>query len=126
MKFKVGRGTKIRFWTDHWCGNVALSQAFPQIFALAVCSNELVNDVWDPSLAKEGGISDWDIRVTPEEDSVLWKGGILPVFGFGWLTICWQPLILLSFGEKIFGWIRSQPKWLFLRGRLLGKNPHVG
>ncbi|KAJ9689707.1 hypothetical protein PVL29_012417 [Vitis rotundifolia] len=29
MKFKVGRGTKIMFWTDHWCGNEALSQAFP-------------------------------------------------------------------------------------------------
>ena len=54
MKFKVGRGTKIMFWTDHWCGNEALSQAFPQIFALAVCSNELVNDVWDPRLGQGG------------------------------------------------------------------------
>ncbi|RVW50768.1 hypothetical protein CK203_076804 [Vitis vinifera] len=144
MKFKVGRGTKIMFWTDHWCGNEALSQAFPQIFALAVCSNELVNDVWDPRLGQGGwnlrlvrDSNDWelvliedllfllrDIRVTLKEDSVLWKGGILPVFGFGWLTIFWQPLILLFFQEKIFGWIRSQPKWLFLRGRLLGKNPH--
>ncbi|KAJ9691474.1 hypothetical protein PVL29_013603 [Vitis rotundifolia] len=95
MKFKVGRGTKIMFWTDHWCGNEALSQAFPQIFALAVCINELVNDVWDPRLGQGGwslrlarDSNDWelvliedllfllrDIRVTPEEDSVLWKGG---------------------------------------------------
>ena len=91
MKFKVGRGTKIMFWTDHWCGNEALSQAFPQIFALTVCSNELVNDVWDPRLGQGGWnlrlarySNDWelvliedllfllrDIRVTPEEDSVL-------------------------------------------------------
>ncbi|RVW29823.1 FGGY carbohydrate kinase domain-containing protein [Vitis vinifera] len=95
MKFKVGRGTKIRFWTDHWCGNVALSQAFPQIFALAVCNNELVNDVWDSRLGQGGwnlrlvrDSNDWElvliedllfllreVRVTPEEDSVLWKGG---------------------------------------------------
>ncbi|RVW55820.1 hypothetical protein CK203_075800 [Vitis vinifera] len=69
MKFKVGKGTKI--------------------------SNELVNDVWDPRLGQGGwnlrlvrDSNDWelvliedllfllrDIRVTPEEDSVLWKGG---------------------------------------------------
>ncbi|RVW55567.1 Transposon TX1 uncharacterized 149 kDa protein [Vitis vinifera] len=95
MEFKVGRGTKIMFWTDHWCGDEALSQAFPQIFALAVDRNELVNDVWDPRLGQGGwnlrlvrDSNDWelvliedllfllrDIRVTLEEDSVLWKGG---------------------------------------------------
>ena len=106
-----------------------------------MCSNDLVNDVWDSRLGQGGwnlrlarDSNDWelvliedllfllrDIRVTLEEDSVLWKGGILPGFGFGWLTICWQPLILLFFREKIFGWIWSHPKWLSLRGRLLGK-----
>ena len=79
------------FWTNHWCGNEALSQAFPQNFGLAVCSNDLVNDVWDSRLGQGGwnlrlvrDSNDWelvliedllfllrDIRVTPEEDSVL-------------------------------------------------------
>ncbi|RVW13005.1 LINE-1 retrotransposable element ORF2 protein [Vitis vinifera] len=36
IEFKVGKGTKVSFWTDHWCGNEVLSQAFPQLFALAV------------------------------------------------------------------------------------------
>ena len=60
-----------------------------------MCSNELVNDVWDPRLGQGGwnlrlarDSNDWelvliedllfllrDIRATPEEDSVLWKGG---------------------------------------------------
>ncbi|RVW53000.1 Suppressor of mec-8 and unc-52 protein-like 1 [Vitis vinifera] len=95
MKFKVGRGNKVRFWTDHWCGNEALSQVFPQIFALAACKNAVVDEVWDPRLGQGGwnlrlgrDSNDWelglieellfllrDIRVTPEEDSVLWKGG---------------------------------------------------
>ena len=95
MKFKVGRGNKVRFWTDHWCGNEALSQVFPQIFALAACRNAVVDEVWDPRLGQGGwnlrlgrDSNDWelglieellfllrDIRVTPEEDSVLWKGG---------------------------------------------------
>ena len=29
IEFKVGKGTKVNFWTDHWCGNAALSQNFP-------------------------------------------------------------------------------------------------
>ena len=36
IEFKVGKGTKVSFWTDHWCGNEVLSQAFPQLFTLAV------------------------------------------------------------------------------------------
>ncbi|RVW33990.1 hypothetical protein CK203_100738 [Vitis vinifera] len=31
IEFKVGKGTKVSFWTDHWCGNEVLSQAFPQL-----------------------------------------------------------------------------------------------
>ncbi|RVW99090.1 Serine/threonine-protein phosphatase 4 regulatory subunit 3 [Vitis vinifera] len=136
-----GEGNKVMFWTDHWCGNEALSQAFPQIFALAACRNAAVDEVWDPRLGQGGwnlslvrDSNDWelgliedllfllrDIRVTPEEDSVLWKGGDSDSFRIRGLIICWQPLILLFFPEKIFGWIWSHPKWLSLRGRLLGK-----
>ena len=29
IMFKVGKGTKVKFWTDHWCGNEALSRIFP-------------------------------------------------------------------------------------------------
>ena len=29
IAFKVGKGTKVKFWTDHWCVNAALSQNFP-------------------------------------------------------------------------------------------------
>ena len=29
IKFKVGKGTRVKFWTDQWCGNAALSQTFP-------------------------------------------------------------------------------------------------
>ncbi|RVW51028.1 hypothetical protein CK203_077618 [Vitis vinifera] len=56
--FKVGEGTKVKFWTDHWCGNAALSQNFPQLFALAVHRNATVNEVWDSSLGQGG----WNLR----------------------------------------------------------------
>ncbi|RVW95820.1 Glycogen phosphorylase 1 [Vitis vinifera] len=31
MGFKVGKGNRIRFWTDLWCGNNVLSQDFPNL-----------------------------------------------------------------------------------------------
>ncbi|RVW34561.1 hypothetical protein CK203_079336 [Vitis vinifera] len=69
------------------------SQAFPQLYALAVCSNTTVNEVWDPSLGQGGwnlrlsrDSNDWelvlieelllllrDFRISSEKDSVLWK-----------------------------------------------------
>ena len=95
IKFKVGKGTRVKLWTDQWCSNVALSQNFPQLFALAVHKNATVNEVWDSSLGQGGwnlrfsrDFNDWeldlirdllnmlrDFRTSSEEDSVLWKGG---------------------------------------------------
>ena len=139
MKFRVGRGTKVMFWTDHWCSNATLSHAFPQLYALAVCSNATVNEVWDPRLGQGGwnlrlsrDSNDWelvlieelllllrDFKLTPEEDSVLWKGGDFDIFR---IRVAYNLLATLSFfWKKIFGWTRSQPKLLSLRGRLLGK-----
>ena len=147
MKFKVGRGTKIRFWTDHWCGNVALSQAFPQIFALAVCSNDLVNDVWDSTLGQGGwnlrlvrDSNDWelaliedllfllrDVRVTPEEDSVLWKGGNSACFRIRVAyNLLAAPNPLVFPGKNI--WVDKVPTKVafFAWEATWEKNPHIG
>ncbi|RVW57124.1 Ubiquitin carboxyl-terminal hydrolase 5 [Vitis vinifera] len=66
IEFKVGRGTKVKFWTDHWCGNTVLSQKFPKLYAMTIFRNATVNEV--------------DFRISSEEDSVLWKGGGLDIF----------------------------------------------
>ena len=62
-----------------------------------------------------------DFRISSEEDSVLWKGGGLYIFGFGMLIICWLPPTPSSLRKSAFGWIRFQSKLLSLRGRPLGK-----
>ena len=100
IEFKVGRRTKVKFWTDHWCDNAALSQNFPQLFAMAVFRNAMVNEVWDSSLGQGGwnlklsrDSNDWeldlieelllllrDFRISSEEDSMLWKGRGLDIF----------------------------------------------
>ncbi|RVW71658.1 Translation factor GUF1-like, mitochondrial [Vitis vinifera] len=90
----VGKGTKVSFWTDHWCGNEELAQTFPQLFELAVQRNASVNEMWDSSLGQGGwnirlsrNLNDWeldalgellqllrDLRTSHEEDAVIWKG----------------------------------------------------
>ncbi|KAJ9705958.1 hypothetical protein PVL29_003867 [Vitis rotundifolia] len=95
LMFKVGKGTRVSFWTDHWCGDTALSLMFPQLFTLSVQRNATVKDVWDSSLGQGGwnlifsrDFNDWeldligdllillrDFRTSSEEDSVFWKEG---------------------------------------------------
>ena len=54
----MGKGTRIKFWTDWWYDNAALSQSFPQLFELAVHRNATVNEMWDPSFGQGG----WNLR----------------------------------------------------------------
>ncbi|RVW59538.1 putative dolichyl pyrophosphate Man9GlcNAc2 alpha-1,3-glucosyltransferase [Vitis vinifera] len=99
--FKVGKGTRILFWMDKWCGNEGLSQIFPQLFTLAGHRNAKVSEVWDSSLGQGGwnlrlarDFNDWeleqignmlnllkDFRTSTEEDAVRWKRESNGVFG---------------------------------------------
>ena len=58
IKFKVGKGTRIKFWSDQWCGNERLSHAFPQLYEMAVNKNATVNEMWDHSSGQGG----WNLR----------------------------------------------------------------
>ncbi|RVW90897.1 Urease [Vitis vinifera] len=95
IKFKVGKGTRIKFWSDQWCGNERLSHAFPQLYEMAVNKNATVNEMWDHSNGPGGwnlrfhrDFNDWemdmirgllirlrDVKLSSEEDGVLWKVG---------------------------------------------------
>ena len=95
MAFKVGKGSKFRFWTNPWCGNYVLSQSFPNLFAMAAHRNATVEEMWNQNFGQGGwylrflrDFNDWELdtvgnlldvlreyRVTLEEDSVIWKEG---------------------------------------------------
>ncbi|KAJ9674776.1 hypothetical protein PVL29_023982 [Vitis rotundifolia] len=62
IEFKVGKGTRVKFWTDQWCGNEAMSQTFPHLFTLAVHRNATVNEVWDTNL----GQGEWNLRFSSD------------------------------------------------------------
>ncbi|RVX07309.1 putative ribonuclease H protein [Vitis vinifera] len=95
MGFKVGKGSRIRFWTDLWCGNSVLSQDFPNLFSMAAHRNVTVEECWDQNTGQGGWIlgllrdlNDWEVglvgnilavlrdySVTMEDDAVCWKKG---------------------------------------------------
>ncbi|RVW26745.1 hypothetical protein CK203_108375 [Vitis vinifera] len=61
MGFKVGKGNKISFWIDVWCGDSALSQRD-------------FND-WEVGLVGELLQALRGVRISWEDDSVFWRGG---------------------------------------------------
>ena len=95
MGFKVGKGNRIRFWTDLWCGNMVLSQGFPNLFSMAAHRNVTVEECWDQNTGHGGwnlgllrDLNDWEVglvgnllavlrdySVNVEDDSVCWKKG---------------------------------------------------
>ena len=52
---------RLRFWKDIWCEEVALSNAFPNLFNMAAHKEVLVADIWD-FLRAEGGWSPVFVR----------------------------------------------------------------
>ncbi|RVW43900.1 putative mitochondrial protein [Vitis vinifera] len=49
-----GKGNTIRFWTDVWCSETALSHCFPHLFGMAVQRNTTVEEMWDQNSDFEG------------------------------------------------------------------------
>ena len=58
MAFNVGKGIRIRFWTNLWCGDVELSLRFPQLFVVAAQRNATMGEMWDQNSGQGG----WKLR----------------------------------------------------------------
>ena len=68
-KFVVGMGNRIRFWQDKWCGELALMDRFPTLFA---CSNQREATIASVLVrSTERGSCDWN--VTFVRDSNDWE-----------------------------------------------------
>ena len=66
--FSMGNGRRLRFWKDVWCGEEALCDSFPSLYALADNKEVLVVDLWDFSREEGGWIprfirsfNDWEL-----------------------------------------------------------------
>ena len=110
-KFRVGNGSRVRFWTDFWCGPSTLSHSFPSLFEIVANKSITMAEAWN-HLDDEGGwnlncvraFNDWEIylvvnllhvlqkeRVSTALDRVIWKGAVDATF-----TICNAYNLLVS------------------------------
>jgi hypothetical protein len=46
-RFEVGEGTRVSFWHDLWCGDLALKIAFPGLFNIACVKDASVADNYE-------------------------------------------------------------------------------
>ena len=148
IKFKVGKGTRIKFWSDQWCGNERLSHAFPQLYEMAVNKNATVNEMWDHSNGPGGwnlrfhrDFNDWemdmirgllirlrDVKLSSEEDGVIWKVGGHGKYG---VKEAYNGLVVINacdFPHRGVWVNKVPPKWLFLLGKPRGGkfSPWIG
>ena len=140
MVLLVGKGTKIRFCTDIWCTDTALSHCFPHLFVMAIHRNATVEEMWDQNSGQGGwnlnflrDFDNWELdmvgdllhalrghRPSLEEDSVLWRRG-----RNGQFRVKEAYSLLANPNDTVFpsgciGWIGCQLKSLSLLGRRHG------
>ena len=50
IRFEVGVGDRVKFWTDQWCGDLPLHLSFPVVYGIAINRETFV----DSSLERLG------------------------------------------------------------------------
>jgi hypothetical protein len=56
-RFELSDGSKIKFWDDVWCGELALKEAFPVLYGIACDKDACVAAHLDVS----SGSLQWDV-----------------------------------------------------------------
>ena len=67
---RIGNGSRIKIWTDHWCGSQALWLSFSVLFELVVNKQETVVEVWDQLIGRGSwnlkfvrDFNDWELKL---------------------------------------------------------------
>ena len=150
-KLSFGNGTRIKFWTDHWCGTSTLRDSFPDLFGIVVNKVETWAEVWDQgvgighgswNLRFERAFNDREVvlvvnllrvlqseRVFTDADKVTWIGSVGDSFLVCAAYKVFQPgfassLPLLSL-LRAFGRQVVQQNQHFCVGSSLGKGSHT-
>jgi hypothetical protein len=95
VKFDVGNGSRIKFWHDVWCGEVALHELYPDLFRLARNKEALVahymqicNDSTHWCLDFIRPIQDWEMESLSSFLDLLYTNKVR-INGDD--TMCWKP-----------------------------------
>lgn len=95
ITFKMGDGSRIKFWKDSWCGDQPLQTRFPELFRLACDPNATVDThlrfhnathVWDIEFYRP--FQDWELEMGVSFMELLYS---LPIRRGTMDSMWWQP-----------------------------------
>ena len=72
----VGRGNRVRFWEDKWCGDLALKDRFPILFTCSNSRGATLDTVLCRSVS--GGAGEWNVTFTRRFND--WEVGMVTEF----------------------------------------------
>lgn len=59
ISFLVQRGTRVKFWSNAWCGHESLKDMFPNIYNLAILKEGTVRQ----HMGEHEGHEGWDLKL---------------------------------------------------------------
>jgi hypothetical protein len=142
--FYPSEGSKIRFWDDIWCGDIALKEAFPGLFIISANKASIADNVersngtlqWNIQFSQL--VHDWEVEIVASFYRCLYSSKLR---GVGEDKLLWMPSrkgsfevksfyrVLSSFGSNSFPWkgiwrSKAPPRvaffaWTSVRGKIL-------
>ena len=132
--FLVGDGRKVKFWNDCWCGDMALKEAFPELFAISQDKDASVADLmsfpndrlhWDFHFVRN--VQDWELESLTKfmdllyscslkgvgEDRLCWRNRATKGFTVKDYYVCLCPPLVASFPWKIIWKAKVPPRIAF-------------
>ena len=106
LSFMVGDGSKVLFWQDHWCGEMPLMTAYPELFSFtqemrASVANlmSFVNGTihWDISFSRD--VQDWELESLTSFMNFIYSQDLK---GLGEDCLCWKRDPRKSFSVKSY------------------------
>ena len=104
--FLVGDGQRVRFWEDWWCGDMALKDAFPELFVISRDTEVSVADLmsfpngllhWDFHFVRN--VKDWELESLTSFMDLLYS---CHMEGVGEDRLSWQSRPSKGFTVKTF------------------------
>ena len=123
--FKVGDGSRVKFWCDTWCGDQPLRDSFPDLFRLARVLNASVADHlqllgsshhWDVVFSRHA--QDWELEIVSTFMELLYS---YPIQRGSLDEMCWRPSSQKTFMVRSYYSLLSQPSRSFFPWKSIWK-----
>jgi hypothetical protein len=106
LEFEVGDGSRIRFWSDVWCGGSPLKELFPELYRITRDKEAMVakhlrirNDKVHWELDFIRSIHDWELEAISNFLDLLYSASPK---GQGQDQMCWKPAVSKTFQVRSY------------------------